>query len=333
MFDGIKNLFKKSIKMNDKDAAAVFVPLSSSQTKFPVGGKIEVPPMFNLAIIYHGKLYDKLPAGTHYASAVSIPMLWNSQKFFEPTNNGKILKSFMAQGVFFSKDNALVLEISNYRKIGFAEDLTKFNVNFKTKITFKILDEDVLLRLLLKTYQTIKSHDAENLICEFMTEVLTEKFAKTAFSFDQLKNVGPDVTSFFNTAATNILKDFGLQMENLELSLAIANIKARAAIKTGNTKIKTSKKTRRLLESIEINNSQNASILMYEDEIEKQKSNSQQKNVTNNAKFVDLNPLHLYDNNNSCIVCPVCKAKNRKDSLFCYQCNAVIKKGEENEIQ
>lgn len=317
LIEKIKSFFSNKIEFKGVEDGGFIYPYSQKNGVIKIGANIEIPENYNFVITNKNKVLDILNPGSFQISALSIPNTFKALKLFKNDKRNRPITKFKSESYFVKLANIEEQSITNYRKLTFKEEKTKFNVNFVVNFNFSFANINKFLSTILKHNGKLRKDDGIHFIKMILTENLTEKIFSS--SLDKETFVSQEkMTQYFNELVENILGKIGLKLTNLTANVSITEKKIKK-IKDKEQIIKSETKTKIEIDSREKTNE----VAMYEDELTTIKklnvSIESQPQIKNSKEFVDLSLDKLYDDKSSKI-CPTCGANNLKSAAYCYKC-------------
>ena len=255
--------------------------LTSLFSTFKVGENIEIPENIVCLIRYKDKTYKELTAGNHALNKEFLLDLYTKQ-----LKNKTKIKTLKADFYFINLNNFNV-EFEYATKLNINKIKSKVLFNIKTNIN--VVNSKTFSNFILYENNAANTIITEQILKEYLNILCKQFFLKQPISNLPINNeIKQELFSFIYK---NMLK-IGVNVNDLQISL----------FKEASEKIVTKPTTSNFFSSSESN------------EINK---NSELKQINTNNP-VDQPEKNIYTENKD--ICPRCKCKFIKGSIFCHRC-------------
>lgn len=257
--------------------------LTSNFVSFKVGEKLIIPENVVCYVRYKDNTYKELSTGEYALNKEFLLDLYTKQ--LKGKNKLKNLKA----DLYFVNLNTFSFEFEYVDKLLLNKFKEKFLFNIKLSI--QVNDSKLFSKTLIYENTAPTAETTKNLLTSYAEQYirfyfLKQKLTSTIINFEQQKSI--------NNILTTKFKQIGVSVNKIEISIFK---------KANKSNIQENEK-----QSAMVNNN---------DIVENKLIPSQEENTT---KLIDQTDKKDYTTNTNLNLCPNCKSKLIKGSIFCHKC-------------
>lgn len=224
LFSKLKNLFRKSVGLKEKDRTELvhFYHLKKGQIK--VGTEVSVDDNYMAVIVHGDKVCDVLLPGKHIFNDVGMPLLNKCNKPIK-TRKGYVTPKSIQADIYYVNNSPVNNIPFKSQKIKAIHNGKKTKVRLIGTYTVKVEDAKKLIKTLLLDMAVIKRGVALNEVNASIKYAITDVLEINVYTLDEYLKKDAKIIELLDSYISKKISDYGVSVTNVALSQVISYLK------------------------------------------------------------------------------------------------------------
>ena len=218
LVDKIKKMFKKEIKINEKDRGKIVSLVKLKNGVIKLGSDIRVEEDYNAAIVYYNHVCDILVPGIHTFSENTIPKVYMLYYKSVRKDGVSMPDSVRNADLYFVNLNEFdELKFRTTQKTTSKTNGIKSKIKIFGKYTIKVSDTEKFMSFLSKQYAIVQNKKVFSEVTFIANEKINSILAKASFSFETFFLKKEELKAFLLSNLKAEIEGFGFTITDIEI--------------------------------------------------------------------------------------------------------------------
>lgn len=218
LVDKIKKMFKKEIKLNEKDRGKIVSLVKLKNGIIKLGSDIRVEEDYNAAIVYYNHVCDVLNPGIHTFSENTIPKVYMLYYKSVRKDGVSMPDSVRNADLYFVNLNEFdELKFRTTQKTISKTNGIKSKIKIFGKYTIKVNNTEKFMSFLCKQYAIVQNKKVFSEVTFIANEKINSILAKASFSFETFFLKKEELKAFLLSNLKAEIDGFGFIVTDIEI--------------------------------------------------------------------------------------------------------------------